>query len=387
MDSQITIGLDVSCILARPLTGVGYSALHMLGALAANHPEVALRLFASGARAADPAVLPDLAGVPCRIVRCPNRLKTGLWTGPQWPPMDWWTGPVDIVHGLFHLLPASRHARRVVTIYDLYGIRCPHMASSAGASRAHLAMLRHAVRHADAIIAISENTRNEVIELLDAPEQRCHAIYLGVAMEDFSAPSNPAALAALKQRCGIGREYFLCLGTLEPRKNVPRLVQAYGMLRERHRDCPLLVLGGGTGWQYEEVYKTIEALRLGDCVMCTGYLERQDVIRLLRGAYACLYPSLYEGFGLPVLEAMAAGTPVLTSNTTSMPEVAGDTGILVNPLDISSIMAGMESLVVDYDAARARSLKARARAGEFTWARTAAQHASLYRALAAEGPR
>jgi len=387
MDSQTTIGLDVSCILARPLTGVGYSAMHLVRALAGHCPELALRLFASGARTAEPDILPALPGVARHVIRMPNRLKTLLWTRAQWPPMTWWTGPVDVVHGLFHLLPPSRRARRVVTIHDLYGIRCPHMASSAHAYRSHLAMLRNAARRADAIITVSASTKEETIDLLEAPEERCHVIHWGISVDEFTGPLAPGALDALKQRCGIGRDYFLCLGTLEPRKNVPRLVQAYGMLRERRRDCPLLVLGGGAGWQYEEVYKTIETLGLGDSVVCTGYLERPEVITLLRGAHACLYPSLYEGFGLPVLEAMAAGTPVLTSNTTSMPEVAGDTGLLVNPLDIGSIMAGMESLVVDYDAARRRAVAAQARAREFTWARTASMHASLYRALAAGASR
>ncbi len=365
-----------------PLTGVGYYTLEITRALLTHVPGIEVRAFASAARFA-PKVVCDLAAAcaSARLVRWPTRLKIALWTHIEWPPIERFTGAIDVAHGAFHLLPATRHAPRLVTVFDLTNFRYPE-AHLSGQTHLHRTMLRHAVRRADALVAISKSAGADLVELLGADESKVRVVYGGVMLDEFSGDLDRAALDKAKGRFGITRDYFIHLGTLEPRKNVPRLLEAYARVRERRADCPQLVLTGKAGWLCEPIFETIEARGLHDAVVCTGYIDRAEAVLLLRGARACVYPSLYEGFGLPVLEAMAAGVPVMTSNVSSLPEVAGDTGILVNPEDVDALVSGIEQLIDDESGNAVRVSAARARAATFTWADSAAALASVYRWLA-----
>ncbi len=381
------VAIDVSCLVARPLTGVGYYTRDLLRTFLMGHPEWQASLFASSAKPA--------AGLACelgveahalRTLRWPTRLKNAMWTHLEWPPIEWFAGRADIVHGAFHLLPASRKARRIATVFDLSALRCPDTRTTAN-FRMHLKLLRHAAARADALIAISESCRNDVIELLHVSPERVHIVYGGVFMDEFTVPLDEARLRACRERFGLEGNYFIHLGTLEPRKNLPRLLEAYARVRARHRDCPRLVLAGQAGWMYDAVFETIERLGLRASVVTTGYLERADAVCLLRGAYACVYPSLYEGFGLPVLEAMAARTPVLTSCVSSLPEVVGKEGILVEPESVDSIEVGLDALIERRADALTRAEAAFERARMFTWARSADMLAETYRRVLEGAPR
>lgn len=368
----------MSCLIPRPLTGVGYYTLHLMRALLANSRDFDVRLFASMARP-DLHALSELAGASSlRTVCWPMRLKCLMWTRLEWPAMEWFTGPIDIAHGAFHLMPAARNARRMLTVFDLSGLRCPESRTAADL-QLHLRVIQHALPRADAIIAISQSCKSDLVELLGAAEDKVHVVYGGINLHEFEGESDPARLEAVKRRYGIDGDYLIHLGTLEPRKNLPRLLQAYARVRSHRKDMPRLVLAGRAGWMYDDVFETIAQLRLEKDVIHLGYIERQDAVTLLGGARACVYPSLYEGFGLPVLEAMAAGTPVLTSNVSSMPEVIGEHGILVDPESAASIEAGLTALLGDPTAAAQRAIAARIRAGQFTWSHSAEALAKVYR--------
>lgn len=304
-----------------------------------------------------------------------------MWTSFEWPPIEWFTGSVEVAHGMFHLLPAARKAKRLTTVFDLTTFRYAetHRAESAGS---HVKMLRHAAKKADALIAISQSCRTDIMELLGIAPERVHVVYGGVFTNEFSVEFDSNALTEIKQRLGIHSEYFIHLGTLEPRKNIPRLLQAYARVRDRFLECPQLVLVGKEGWGYDPIFQTIQSLNLSGKVVHAGYVERDEAVSLLRGAYACLYPSLYEGFGLPVLEAMAAHTPVLTSNVSSLPEVIGDTGIQVNPESVDEIETGMIALIEQHDQALLRADAAYERAKTFTWENSARTLANVYRQVA-----
>ena len=378
---RIRVALDLSCVIPQPLTGVGVYALRLTHALLSHASEIDVRIFASSAQRAPDVLLQLRECCPClRSVRFPTRVKNLLWTRAGFPPIEWFTGPVDLAHGMFHLLPAARAARRVATVFDLSGLRFP---SGHSASRValHLSLLRHAAAHADRIVAISESGKADVVELLGVNEERVRVVYGGVLLEEFAGPLDAGPLEALKGKHGITRDYLIHLGTLEPRKNLPRLIEAYARVRDRRRDCPQLVLAGGAGWMFETIFETIERLHLARDVIHIGYLERTEAIMLLRGAWACVYPSLYEGFGLPVLEAMAARTPVLTSNVSSLPEVVGDTGILVDPGNVSEIEAGLVELIEHREAALRRTEAAYERATHFTWENSARALVQVYREL------
>ncbi len=387
MSTPITIAVDVSCLCARPLTGVGYYTLHLFRALASESPECRLRFFASSARG--PRLAEDALGALGESMRCvhwPSRLKHALWTRLEWPPIEWFTGPADIAHGGFHLLPAARGAKRVVTIFDLSGLRCAGTRRESNLAM-HLRLLRHAAARADGIIVISQSCRNDVIELLRAPEDRLHVVYGGVFLDEFAGELDLGRLGAVKAAHGIRGEYLIHLGTLEPRKNLPRLIRAYDRVRRMLACPPQLVLAGSAGWMYEDIFETIRASGLEGLAVHTGYLSREDAVLLLRGARACVYPSLYEGFGLPVLEAMAARTPVLTSNVSSLPEVVGACGVLVDPHSEDAIADGLARLLDNEAAAAARAEAGYARAAAFTWQASARALAGVYQSLSAGGHR
>lgn len=379
---SFSIAADLSCLASRPVTGVGYYTQHLYEALLRQSPEIDLRVFACAAKPL-PEEVHAFGTKAARYAghRIPTRLKNELWTRAEWPPLSRWLGETDIVHGGFHLLPPSRTAKRVVTIFDLAGMRRTAIHENASLAL-HRKLLHHAVPRADGIFAISQSCRADVIELLDADPAKVHVVPGGVLLEEFTAPMNEARLAAARQRYGVDGPYWIHLGTLEPRKNLKRLVEAYARLRTRH-EVPKLVLAGGEGWMFEPVLEAITRHGIEAQVIRTGYLPREDAVVLLRGAAGCVYPSLYEGFGLPVLEAMAARVPVLTSNVSSLPEVIGDTGILVEPENEESLDAGLERLLLDSGSEASRIEAAWQRAQGMTWDHSARALLAAYRAVLA----
>ncbi|MFA6245234.1 MAG: glycosyltransferase family 1 protein, partial [Candidatus Hydrogenedentales bacterium] len=290
-------------------------------------------------------------------------------------------GPLDIAHNFSHHAPATRKALRLVTIHDLSFLRHPET-HTARTIEVQSRLVRQCARDADAIVAVSRSCKSELVELLGIPQERVHVIPNGVHLDEFIGPLDNAALDELKTRLGITRGYFIQLGTIEPRKNIPRLIEAYTRLREKRHDLPQLVFVGKPGWMCEASFHPMKSLAESNDVVYAGYVERTEAVLLLRGALACVYPSLYEGFGLPVLEAMAARTPVITSNTSSMPEVAADAALCADPMSVDSIARALDMALDDPSAAAARAEAGFDRAQSFTWEHSANQLANLYKTLA-----
>ena len=379
-DEPLRVALDLSCAFEGSPTGVGYVALHQARALMRLNETLDLRFFATRARGI--RFSEDLRAGASRTTVFPNgrRLKQALWSRVNWPPIEWFCGGVDAAHGLFHLLPATARARRIVTIYDLVVFRHPetHTASTV---RTHKRLLTHAARHADALITISESCRQDVLDVLNAPPGKVHLVPLGVSPEEFAGALDEDILAQRKDNLDLAGAYWICIGTIEPRKNLCRLLEAYRRIVDRFPECPDLLLVGRRGWLAEPVFQTIAQLRLAQRVKYAGYLKRSDVILLLRGSAACLYPSLYEGFGLPVLEAMAAQVPVLTSKAASMPEVIGPHGIIVEPQDVDALEWGLEQLLTQPAACQQMAARAFERACSFSWENSARRLVDVYRAV------
>lgn len=365
------------------MTGVGYYTRNLFGALASGDFPVIVRPFLASAQALPDDVPAMLAGMarPATF-RFPTRWKNALWTRYEWPPLEWFTGKSAIVHGGFHLLPPARHAKRVVTVFDLAGMRRSAIHDDAGQAM-HRQLLAHAIPRADAILAISQSCRQDIIELLDADPEKVHVVPGGVTLSEFDGPIDQQLLSRLRARHDINGKYIIHLGTLEPRKNLARLVEVYARLAARHDELPTLVLAGGKGWMYDAIFEAIERHKLTSRVKTTGYLSRLEAITLLRSAQACVYPSRYEGFGLPVLEAMAARVPVLTSDVSSLPEVIGDTGILVDPEDEDSMEAGLSRLLFERDDEMVRVEAAWQRAQGMTWHHSAQTLVGAYTSVLA----
>jgi glycosyltransferase involved in cell wall biosynthesis len=279
---------------------------------------------------------------------------------------------VDLLHGPAYALPLICPARSVVTIHDLSFILYPHTFNRA--NRLYLRLItRLAVRQADAVITVSEHTRNDVMRLLKVPADRVHAVPNGVDQRFRPLPRHAVQLFREQRR--LPERFILCVSTIEPRKNLSSLIRAYAALG--NIDCKL-VIGGGRGWQYESVFALVEELGLKDRIWFPGFINHEELPYWYNAADLFIFPSLYEGFGLPPLEAMACGTPAIVSNTSSLPEVVGSAGRLVDPTDVHALANAVHQVLTDKALAESMATQGRARAREFSWRATAKRTAVVY---------
>ncbi|MPZ13712.1 MAG: glycosyltransferase [Chloroflexi bacterium] len=286
---------------------------------------------------------------------------------------------ITLLHGAVNALPLAWRGRTVATIHDLAFLRMPE--TFRRGSRTYLAwMVRFVARRADCIIAVSEATRNDVIRLLGADPARVVRIYCGVD-DRFRRIEDGRVLAEFRAHRRLPERFILYLGTIEPRKNLVRLIDAYTALRRGGVTRWPLVLAGGVGWGYEDVFRRVSELRLEEDVRFVGYVPEHEMALWYNAASLFVYPSQHEGFGLPVLEALACGTPVVTSNRSSLPEVVGATGILVDPTDAGSMAEGIQRGIEDERFRALLASQGPQRAASFSWRRTAEETLSVYRTV------
>ena len=301
-----------------------------------------------------------------------------VWRRVGWEqtalPIEALRARVDLLHGMAFSLPVLSPCRTVVTLFDMSFALFP--AYHPRGRRVYLSLMtRLSVRTARRVIAISDSTRHDICRLLGVGESRVVVIPLGV--NDRFQPLAEAECEAFRDRQGIGR-YVFFQGTIEPRKNLLRLVRAYSRLRQDGRLTHKLVLGGAPGWGYEALLAEIERLGLREDVILLGYVAPEEAPPWYGAADLFVYPSLYEGFGLPPLEAMACGTPVIAAASSSLPEVVGDAGLLVPPLNVDALADAMGSLLGDTERRRFLAERGLTRARSYTWTETARATAALY---------
>lgn len=287
---------------------------------------------------------------------------------------------IGVLHAPANILPSRLTCPSVVTVHDLAFLRYPQFFRQ-GRRLYQRWFTARSVARATWVVANSESTKRDLVELMRVSEERILVIYPGIAM-DFQPERNPEALASFRARRGLPERYVLYLGTLEPRKNLLALVEAYARVRAQSQagDVPPLVLAGAKGWYYEPLFARVRALGLERSVIFPGYVERAEQPLWYAGAEVFVYPSLYEGFGIPVAEAMACGTPVITSNVSSLSEVAGDVARQIDPRNIEALAHVMQHVLADKDI-RARMAEAGPEwASQFSVARMAAAYAEVYRA-------
>ena len=269
----------------------------------------------------------------------------------------------------------SKRVKNVVTIHDIPQHSNPY----SGTRHPEKKIRRYAeiMAGADRIIADSAYTKADILRFYPVPEERIDVVHLGV--DDLIRPADEETIQAALLRYGIRSPYLLHVGRVEKKKNLSRALEAFAGIRKRSAHPIQIVLAGTPGPGGEEVFQTIERLGLKEDVRHVGYVRQEDLPALYSGALLFLFPSLYEGFGMPVLEAMACGTPVLTSDVTSLPEVVGDAAVQVDPLDVESIAREILRLVEDGQLREEYVRKGLERAKEFTWERTARETLAVYR--------
>lgn len=282
---------------------------------------------------------------------------------------------LDLLHSPDFIPPLNGRYRSVITVHDLAFLRYPQFLTAA-ARRYYNGQIAAAVARADTIIAVSEATRADLLEMLRVPAEKVTVIP-EAAGEQFR-PVPPAEIAQLSKERGLPTGYILFVGTIEPRKNIGGLLRAYAYLRTLLPDAPPLVIVGGRGWLDEEIFALYEALNLQQWVIWYGPADPADLPALYSGAAVFCLPSFYEGFGLPPLEAMACGTPVVVSNRSALPEVVGEAGVLVNPDDVEEIAEALRRVLTD--SALAADLRQRGlqRAALFSWGEVARRTLALY---------
>ena len=304
-----------------------------------------------------------------------QRLARIVWEQTAWP---WHASreKLDLIHSMAFVLPRWQPCPGVVTIYDLSFVTHPDRFPRL--QRAYLtAQTRHACRHARRLVAISESSRQDLHHHFSVPLEKIDLVYPGV--DDSFAPLPPEEVAHFRQRQGLSGRVILHVGTLQPRKNIPMLLEAFAVLKQQAGfDDVSLVLVGGKGWFYDEIYARVENLGLASQVCFTGYVPDNDLTYWYNLAAVLVFPSVYEGFGLPVLEAMACGVPVVAANTSSVPEVLGQAGLLFEPSDITALVDHLIGVLQDRDKMDRLIAAGREQARQFRWERSGQQMQEVY---------
>ncbi len=323
----------------------------------------------------EPAALTPRASLA--VTPLNDRWLYRLWHRARLPlPVELFAGRGDLYHATdFVLPPVTPGKRTVLTVHDLTFERAPD-AAPPQLLRFLKRVVPQAVRRAHHLIADSQATARDLMALYDVRPERITVIYSGVdaRFRPVDAPSPASSFAP------GGAPFVLTVGTLQPRKNHLTLVRAFAQVAPQLPDLHL-VIAGGKGWMYDQVIAEVARLDLGERVRFIGFVDDADLPDLYRAARVFAFPSLYEGFGLPPLEAMACGVPVVASNASSLPEVMGDAGLLVDPLDVDGLAEALVRAAAD-DAWRAQAIaRGLARARQFTWRRAAEQLLAVYDAL------
>lgn len=370
------IALDYTPAL-KQTGGIGRYVRELAGALAKVGDSEAYRLFAAGVNRADLPAPPgeNFSWKPTRIT---SKWLARIWHRARIPlPIETFTGAIDLFHATDFVLPPTRaRTRTLLTVHDLSFVRVPSAASPP--LKAYLdAVVPSSVAAADHILADSEATKADLIELYKTCESKITVLYSGVNPRFRRVVDCERRAETLRKYKLDKVNYILSVGTVQPRKNYSRVVEALAALRETGVALHYAI-AGGSGWLQDELRQTVARRGMSDYVHMLGLVEDSDLPALYSGARMLVMASLYEGFGLPLLEAMACGAPVLTSNLSSLPEVGGGAALLVDPRDTDAISDAILKLETD-DARRSQLIEAGYRqANKFSWERAGRQLKSIY---------
>lgn len=366
---RLRVGVEATALLG-PRTGVGQMVSHLLRALA-THDDLDITAFAVTLRGRQKLAHEVPRNVRARTHHTPARLTRMLWRHTRVPKAELWTGTVDVVHAPNFVAPPAR-APVIATVHDLSFVYYPEMSTPDALTFPRY--IRLAIDRGAVIHTVSDFVAAEVRDHFDVEPERVVRVYSGLVPSSGGDSAHGHALAGTER-------YVIALGTVEPRKNLPNLVRAFDAVAGDDPDL-VLVVAGPDGWGVDEFDAAVGAARHGDRVRRLGYVDESDRRDLVAGATALAYPSIYEGFGHPPLEAMQIGIPVVASNAGALPEVLGDAALLPDPADVDAIAAALRTVLTD-DAARADLVsRGHERVRRFTWDRTADEMADLYRKVA-----
>ncbi len=375
------VAFDVLPLIGCRMTGIGYCEAGQIQALADQHPEdeFLLQFFSR-------------KDEQIKIQRLAPYLRENMQ--PHWAKASgylyrlvsnflpisyshYFGNKAQVTHFFNYIVPPHVAGKTVVTVHDMVYKTFPETVR--GRTRYMLDTgLKKSMKRAHRIVTDSEFSKAEIIRYFPQFAEKIRVVYCGVDRNRFHPVEDLSQIQSAKDAYGIDREYFLYLGTVEPRKNLERLMEAYSRFAKGKSTPPYLVLAGGKGWLDSGIYHKVEELHLQDLVKFTEYVPEEQICPLMCGALGFVFPSIYEGFGLPPLEAMACGVPVLTTKAASLPEVVGEDAVLTDPYDPDSMAAGLEQLYTDPALRQELSQRGLRRAEKFTWEASAKQLYAVY---------
>ena len=375
---MVRVGFDARILNSRKRTGIGVYAHNLVSSLASLRADDRFFLIYPSLqdREMDGWGYEGFPNLSVRGAPVPDSVREDrfyrLWLD-IYLPVAMRIMRLDIFHGLANLVPSAGRAKKVLTVHDLSFMVEPE--AGLGCSRAFLERFRKSVRAADTIIADSQCTKEDLCRHCGVSAAGVHVVHLGVDPA-FRIVEDEGARASMRSRLGLPSLFILGPPTLHPRKNGPNLIRAYAMARDHGVRHALVLPGKDYGWG--ECRRLVEELNIEEHVFFPGYVGDDDLVALYNLASVFVYPSLYEGFGLPLLEAMACGCPVIASDRGSIPEVAGDACLSVEPGRVDEIARALVRLVKDGDLRRSLSVKGLERARGFTWERCAMETHEVY---------
>lgn len=317
-----------------------------------------------------------------------NRLSKRFSSAKTWTPphhawerqalsLELWRHRFDLLHSPDFIAPMRGARRHIITVHDLGFIHYPEYLT-ADSRRYYNGQIRDSVKRADHILSVSQATKRDLIDILDVPADKISVQWHGV--DESFKPLPRRSTAPIIRELGLPDEFVLFVGTLEPRKNLVGLARAYRDLKRELPDAPKLVIVGRAGWHYEQLQADLASVGLADDMIIRQNVSDAQLPALYNHALALVTPSFYEGFGLPALEAMACGTAPIVSRVSSLPEIVGDVGALIDPHDPATISEALKKALTDSDWREAQSAAGRRRAADFRWTNTARSVLDCYEA-------
>lgn len=371
-EGPLRVALDVLPMVGRP-SGAGTACGSLVRALALR-PDVRLSGYAVARRAGSArAILP--AGVPLSALPLPARVVQAAWRRSDLLRAEQLVGSAEVVHGTNFTVPPSRRLARVVTVNDLAALRFPALCRPA--SLGYPELVRRAARSGALVHVPSSFVAGEVVELLGLEPERVHVVPWGAPVPGSGSPA-PSTEAARNKEAAETWPYVLAVGTVEPRKDYPTLAAAFAELAAADADLRL-VIAGEEGWGSGALDEAVAGAGVAGRIVRLGYVSDERLGELLKGAQALAYTSVYEGFGFPPLQAMAAGVPVVATRAGAIPEVVGDAALLAEVGEPASLAGALSAVLGDGELRRRLVARGRERASTFTWSRTAQQMVELYR--------
>lgn len=376
------IGVDIRTLTDSHYSGVSEYTFNLVAEILKQDPESEFRLFCNSARAKR---LPDFKAPNCQIIKYnyPNKIFNYLLQkGLAYPKIDRRLGVDIFFMPHFNFIALSPQAKLVLTVHDLSFMRYPRFFSRRKNFWHKMINLKRLLKRCDRVVAVSQNTKHDLIELCQVPAEKIEVIYSGLNSRFRVIEASDANLRRVKEKYDLPDKFILFLGNLEPRKNIESIISAFERLAERSELADYnLIIAGGNGWKNRQLFKLWRQARERNRIKFLGYVAAEDKVYLYNLAKLFVYPSFYEGFGFPPLEAMASGTPVIASAVSSLPEVMGNAALTVDPFNLTELAEAVAEILNSEELAGKLRAAGLIQAKRFSWQEAAKKYLELFKNL------